>query len=82
MRLASGTGGVSEVVEWDFTLPSVTPELPGLDCEPAALPSLDSFRAIPGAIGDAMVYCIGCGEPMTLDAALAHGCPLPPAGRL
>jgi len=40
------------------------------------------FRPIPGSIGDAMVYCIGCGEPMPLDQALSHGCPLPPAGRL
>ncbi len=64
--------------DWDFTLPGEVPA-------PAATPevnSLDSFRAIPGTIGDAMVYCIGCGEPMTLDAALGHGCALPPAGRL
>jgi hypothetical protein len=40
------------------------------------------FRPIPGSIGEAMVYCIGCGEPTTLDAALSHECDLPPAGRL
>jgi hypothetical protein len=70
------------MVEWDFTLPSVTPEMP--ECEPVlAVPVLDSFRPIPSTgIGEAMVFCIGCGDPMTLSEALAHGCPLPPAGRL
>lgn len=65
------------VLEWDFTLPGADPAP-----APAVPIDLDSFRPIPGTIGDAMVYCIGCGEPMTLDAALGHGCPLPRAGRL
>ena len=65
--------------DWDFTLPgevSAPAEADPVGGRPAP------FRPVTGSIGDAMVYCIGCGEPMSLDAALAHTCDLPPAGRL
>jgi hypothetical protein len=39
------------------------------------------FRPVP-SIGDAMVFCVGCGDPMSLDASLTHTCDIPPAGRL
>lgn len=46
-------------------------------------PLSSSFRLIPTTgIRDAMVFCVGCGEPMPLNAALAHTCDLPPAGML
>ena len=44
-------------------------------------PLASGFRRLP-SIGEAMVFCIGCGDPMPLSAALTHGCDLPPAGRL
>jgi len=67
------------MVEWDFTLPAVEPV--GVD-SPAVLDAA-LFRPVPSTgIGEAMVFCIGCGDPMTLSAALAHRCELPPAGWL
>lgn len=63
-------------LEWDFSLPApaTTPE-----DEPNPL---ENFRAMPPVNGESMVYCIGCGDPMTLMEALDHGCELPPPGRL
>lgn len=64
--------------DWDFSLPVSAPE-----SAPEIANKLDSFRPVPTTgIGEAMVFCIGCGDPMTLDAALTHMCELPPPGWL
>lgn len=64
--------------DWDFSLPAPAPA-----SAPEIANTLESFRPIPTTgVGDAMVFCIGCGEPMTLNAALHHLCELPPAGML
>ena len=71
------------MLEWDFTVPAPAPveSVPDLErpemheAPPVSVP----FRTIPGAIGDAMVYCVGCGDPIPLDDALTHNCDIPPA---
>jgi hypothetical protein len=70
------------VPEWDFRL---TSEIEAEGCAPATdspVAGLDRMRPMVTADGTLMVFCIGCGDPMPLEQALAHTCDLPPAGRL